>query len=186
MLRIANMGYSSNRYEGTPVFGDLEETRNKNDSIEVTDDDILSLATSDGFPMTSFQLENFVIGDAITDYRKRRQALLEIEVRRQALYTILKGKRKALAELAILERDIDKESDKLVRDLLECEADDYRYDIEVYETKEPQARKEVQAFIDHLRKLLPENATIKQFDKRLNYDENLQHTFEPKAKSEAV
>jgi len=132
----------------------------KSDEEELTDKDIISLSTADGFPMTDYQSQHFVIGDAITDYRKRRQALLEIEVRRQSLHAIIKDKKYANAKLAVLERDIAMSSDELHAAVLDCEADDLRYDLSVWETKEPQARRELASFISMFRKLLPDDPTI--------------------------
>ncbi len=125
-----------------------------------TDLDIVNLSEADGFPMTSFQTENFVVGDAVTPYRMKRQALLEINARKSALHSMEKELRKSRVLLALLERDLGDEADELQKQLIQCDIDELKYDIDIVVNKVPQGRRELQEFINQLKKLLPENATV--------------------------
>jgi len=147
-------------FDYTPTFDDFDVNDNENNSKEVSDSDIAGLSQGDGFPMTSFQTKYFVVGDGLTPYRMKRQALVEIDSRRSSLHSMIKSQTKAKAELAIIERDIDIESDELRRALIKCEYDDKLYDITVWNHKIPQARRELKEMIDHLRSLLPDNPTV--------------------------
>jgi len=139
-----------------PEHGDYKNALDLESSKPVTDQEIAALAQGDGFPMTEYQTRHFVVGDGLTPYRMRRQALLEIESRRSSLHGMLKKERKAKAEAAILEREIDNEPDILKQELMRCDLDELYYDIEIYTHKIPQARRELKEFIDHLRKLFPD------------------------------
>lgn len=143
-----------------PAFDDFDKVLLESGEKQVSDFDIASLSQGDGFPMTAFQTKFFVVGDGLTPYRMKRQALVEIDSRRASLHSMLKSQRKAEAELALIKRDISDETDKLRRVLIECEYEDKLYDITVWAHKIPQARRELKEMIDHLRSLLPENPTI--------------------------
>jgi len=149
-----------NIFDYTPQFNDYDYASALNSDKEVTDQEIASLAQGDGFPMTSFQTKFFVIGDGLTPYRMKRQALVEIDSRRSSLHSMIKNQKKAKVELALIERDMDNESDLLKRNLIKCDYEDKIYDITVWDHKIPQARRELKEMIDHLRSLFPNNPTI--------------------------
>jgi hypothetical protein len=143
-----------------PKFDDYDEANKLEVTKKVSDIEIASLAQGDGFPMTAFQTKFFVVGDGLTPYRMKRQALVEIDTRRSSLHAMLKNQKKAKAELALIERDIDNESDILKRDLIKCEYEDKLYDITVWDHKIPQANRELKEMIEHLRSLFPEEPTV--------------------------
>lgn len=140
----------------TPEHKDYENALSLENSEKVTDQQIASLAQGDGYPMTEFQTKHFVVGDGLTPYRMRRQALVEIDSRRSSLHGMIKKQRKRKAEAAILEREIDNEPDILRQELLRCDLDELKYDIEIFNHKIPQARLEIKEFINHLRSLYPD------------------------------
>jgi hypothetical protein len=147
-------------FEYTPKFDDFDKAQKLDNNKVVSDSDIACLAQGDGFPMTAFQTKFFVVGDGLTPYRMTRQALVEIDTRRASLHSMIKNQKKAKAELALIERDIDNESDVLRRDLIKCEYEDKLYDITVWDHKIPQASRELKEMINHLRSLFPNNPTI--------------------------
>jgi hypothetical protein len=86
----------------------------------------------------------------------RRQALVEIDTRRQALHGMINQEKIHQAEMALIERNMDGEADVLRRNLLKCEYEDKLYDTTVFKHKIPQARREMQEMINHLKSLFPD------------------------------
>ncbi len=53
--------------------------------MSITDQDIIEYGQNHLFAYTDYQIQNYVINTGITDHRKTRQALLEIEQRTNSL-----------------------------------------------------------------------------------------------------
>jgi hypothetical protein len=51
-------------------------------------EDLIEYSMTKAEPYSEFQMQNFVVNQEITDYRKLRQIILEIETRRQAVETL--------------------------------------------------------------------------------------------------
>ena len=145
--------------EYIPLYNDFDIANELDNDYKVSDADIARLSQGDGFPMTEFQTKHFVVGDGLTPYRMRRQALVEIDTRRSSLHSMIKNMNKAKAELALIYRDLDNQADILKRNLIQCEYDDKLYDITVWNHKIPQARRELKEMIDHLRSLFDSEPT---------------------------
>ena len=68
---------------------------------------VLKLAESQGgWSMSDFQSRYFVVNSQVTDYRRVRQALLEIETRIAAKKQIIRDSKRSEVKLKIKERDI--------------------------------------------------------------------------------
>jgi hypothetical protein len=68
--------------------------------------DILKLVESHGgWSMSDFQSRYFVVNSQVTDYRRVRQALLEIETRISAKKQIVRDCKRSEIKLKIKERD---------------------------------------------------------------------------------
>ena len=147
-------------FDYTPYANDYDDALKLDNNKEVTNEEIAALAHGDGFPMTEFQTKYFVVGDGLTTYRMKRQALVEIDTRRASLASMLKSQRKCIAEMALIKRDMEAEEDTLRRNLIECEYEDKLYDSTIYKHKIPQAQRELLEMINHLRSLFPGNPTI--------------------------
>ena len=81
-------------------------------------EDIYDLVEHHGtFSQSEFQSRYFVVNSHVTNYRRIRQALLEIEARVQSKRQIERSVKREEAQLAIHQRDFDNETDELKKNL---------------------------------------------------------------------
>lgn len=98
--------------------------------------DVLSLAERHGaWSMSDFQSRYFVVNSQVTDYRRVRQALLEVETRIAAKKQIVRDSKRSEINLKIKERDLQNETRELERELILLDIDQNKYDLSVYDKK---------------------------------------------------
>lgn len=122
----------------------------------MTNEEILDYATDRTLEYSRYQAEHFVIDSQITDYKKVKQLLLEIDSRGHTLKTLEIEVEKDLANIELIEELIDAEVSpaqikihKLGIDRLKI---DNRYNIRNLK----QAKAELQTYIECLRDMLPD------------------------------
>jgi len=113
--------------------------------------------------MTEYQCEHFVADSQLTPWRKTRQALLELETRYHAYVEIKHSLKKAEVQKKILQRDYDNETDDLQKEVIEIELSKIDYDITVWKRKYYQSQKEMQIFLDIIKKYVSKEEDIKYF-----------------------
>lgn len=98
--------------------------------------DVLALAEKHGtWSMSDFQSRYFVVNSQVTDYRRVRQALLEIETRIAAKKQIIRDSKRSEVQMQIKQRDLAAETRDLEKELILLDIDQLQYDISVYEKK---------------------------------------------------
>ena len=98
--------------------------------------DIFEMVESHGsWGMSDFQSRYFVVNSQVTNYRRVRQALLEIETRIAAKKQIERSRRKTEVQKQIFERDYHSEQDELKRELILVDIEQCDYDLSVYDKK---------------------------------------------------
>ena len=86
--------------------------------------DVIKLAESQGgWSMSDFQSRYFVVNSQVTDYRRVRQALLEIETRIAAKKQIVRDCKRSEIKLKIKERDLTSEEGDLEKELILLDID---------------------------------------------------------------
>ena len=97
---------------------------------------------------SKFQMENFVINPAITNYRKMDQVMLEIESRTQVERTIVMEIKTNKIKIDMLKEDIESfEGRKGNKHLLEIELERLEYDLVVNTKRHKQAFMELETLI---------------------------------------
>lgn len=128
--------------------------------------DICDLIESHGvWGMSDFQSRYFVVNSHVTDYKRVKQAFLEIETRIGAKKQMERNIKKCLAELRIKQRDLDNEKDELYRELILIDIDQLEYDKSVYEKKLKVCQEELDIFCNIVKEIVPDAETLKSFTK---------------------
>lgn len=118
--------------------------------------EIYDLVTSHGsWSMSDFQSRYFVVNSQVTNYRRVRQALLEIETRLAAKKQIERSRRKTEIQRKIHERALAEEQDDLKRELIEVDIDQCDYDMSVYDKKYKVCLEELEKFAEIIKDIVP-------------------------------
>lgn len=135
------------------------------DEFNITDLDwkLLEGALHMNSGMTEYQCEHFVADSQLTPWRKARQALLELETRYHAYVEIKHSLKKAKVQKKIFQRDYDNESDELTKELIAVDLSKIDYDITIWKRKYYQSQKEMQIFLDIVKKYVKSEEDIKYF-----------------------
>lgn len=109
--------------------------------------DVLRIAEEQGgWSMSDFQSRYFVVNSQVTDYRKVRQALLEIETRIAARKQIDRDNKRTEINLKIKQRDLQSETRELEKELVLIDIDQLEYDLSVYKSKVRVVAEEIEEF----------------------------------------
>ena len=134
--------------------------------------EIFEMVESHGsWGMSDFQSRYFVVNSQVTNYRRVRQALLEIETRIAAKKQIERNRRKTEVQKQILQRDYANESDELQRELISVDIEQCDYDLSVYEKKYRVCLEELQKFAQIVKDIVPDVTTLETFKEHNEVEE---------------
>ncbi len=137
--------------------------------------DVLKLAESQGgWSMSDFQSRYFVVNSQVTDYRRVRQALLEIETRIAAKKQIIRDCKRSEVKLKIKERDLADETNDLERELILLDMDQLQYDISVYTKKLRVVEEELDGFAKLVMEIVP---TLEDLETYKEHNEDLEREY---------
>jgi hypothetical protein len=126
--------------------------------------DIISLADSHGsWSMSEFQTKYFVVNSQITDYRRIRQALLEIETRIGGQKQIERNMWRTNVQLKLKKEEYDTETHVLKKELISVDMDQLNYDLSVYDKKLKMVKEEIANFCDIVKTLVPDMPSLESF-----------------------
>jgi len=137
--------------------------------------DVLKLAEAQGgWSMSDFQSRYFVVNSQVTDYRRVRQALLEIETRIAAKKQIIRDSKRSEIQLRIKERDLTFETQDLEKELILLDIDQLQYDISVYEKKLRIVEEELNEFAKLVLEIVP---SLVELEKYTHHNEELEREY---------
>lgn len=136
---------------------DTNSKMENNDIIKFVDDNENSIGMSD------FQARYFVVNSQVTDYRRVRQALLEVDNRNGMLKQIQRQRKKRIVEKQIIERNIANESDDLQKQILEVDLEQAVWDIHMYDKKEKMCQNEIGIFANMIKSLCPDMESLEKY-----------------------
>jgi hypothetical protein len=130
----------------------------------LTNDDILSLAESYGnWSMSDFQSRYFVVNSHVTDYRRVKQAVLEIETRIAAKKQMERNLKRNDILIKLKIEEIAAEPNPLKQELLLIDLDQYQYDNSVYEKKLRICEEELDMFCNLIKELVPDKESLENY-----------------------
>jgi hypothetical protein len=121
--------------------------------------------------MSDFQSRYFVVNSQVTNYRRVRQALLEIETRIAAKKQIERNRRKTEVQKQILMRDLSNEPDLLKRELILVDVEQCDYDLSVYEKKYRVCLQELEKFAQIVKDIVPDADTLNTYKEHNEVEE---------------
>ena len=113
--------------------------------------------------MSDFQSRYFVVNSQVTDYRRVRQAMIEIDTRIGMLKQIQRERKKCTIKRQILIRDISNEADDLKKQLLQVDVEQADWDIFMYDKKERMCQDEISKFVQMIKDMVPDIEKLKSF-----------------------
>ena len=130
----------------------------------MTNDDIYNLVESHGsWSMSDFQSRYFVVNSQVTNYRRVRQALLEIETRISAKKQIERSVRKTEIQKKMHQRAYENETDILSKEMILVDIDQCNYDLSVYQKKYKVCLEELEAFAKIVKDIVPDTETLDKY-----------------------
>ena len=134
--------------------------------------EIFDMVESHGsWGMSDFQSRYFVVNSQVTNYRRVRQALLEIETRIAAKKQIERSRRKTEVQKMILQRDLANESDLLKRELIIVDIEQCDYDLSVYDKKYRVCLQELEKFSQIVKDIVPDVETLNTYKEHNEVEE---------------
>lgn len=126
--------------------------------------EIVSLAEVHGsWAMSEFQSKYFVVNSQVTDYRRVRQALLEIETRVGGRKQIERNMWRTNVQLKLKQEEFDNEPHPLKKELISVDMDQLLYDISVYEKKLSNINEEIENFCEIVKTLVPDLPSLETY-----------------------
>ena len=113
--------------------------------------------------MSDFQSRYFVVNSQVTNYRRVRQALIELDTRIGMLKQIQRERKKRVIQKEMLLRDIANEPDDLKKQLLQVDVEQAEWDIHMFDKKESMCQNEMNGFIQMIKDLVPDLTELKKF-----------------------
>jgi hypothetical protein len=130
----------------------------------MTNDDVFELVESHGsWAMSDFQSRYFVVNSQVTNYRRVRQALLEIETRIAAKKQIERNVKKTEIQKKIYERSYANETDVLQKELILIDIDQCNYDLSVYAKKYKVCLEELENFCNIVKDIVPDVESLEKY-----------------------
>ena len=137
--------------------------------------DVLKVAEGHGtWSMSDFQSRYFVVNSQVTDYRRVRQALLEIETRLAAKKQIIRDTKRTEVNIKIKQRDLELETRELEKELILLDIDQLNYDLSVYKKKFRVVEEELDEFAKLVLEIVP---TVADLETYTQHNEELEREY---------
>ena len=120
------------------------------------------------YGMTHEQIKNFVVNSHVTDKRKLRQVLVEVERRNHDRKKVVLDKKRKEVEIARLQDRLNITEDPYERQLMEFDIEEYKLDLNKFQVSLHQYDNEMQAFMDWINKHW---GSIEEVEKAAEYTE---------------
>ena len=104
------------------------------------------------YGMTHEQIKNFVVNSHVTDKRKLRQVLVEVERRNHDRKKVVLDKKRKEVEIARLKDRVQITEDPYERQLMEFDIEEYKLDLNKFQVSLHQYDNEMAAFMDWINK----------------------------------
>lgn len=126
---------------------------------------IASVENAGGSSMSDFQARYFVVNSQVTDYRRVKQALLEIESRIESKKQIERNMWRCRIELQLKEEEAAAEPHSLKKELIKVDIDQLMYDMSVYEKKLKNVNEELDNFCEIVKSIVPDQEKLIEYQK---------------------
>ena len=126
------------------------------------------------YGMTHEQIKNFVVNSHVTDKRKLRQVLIEVERRNHDRKKVVLDKKRKEVEIARLKDRLNITEDPYERQLMQFDIEEYELDLNKFQVSLHQYDNEMAAFMDWINKHW---GSIEEVEKAAEYTEDYERKY---------
>jgi len=117
-------------------------------SDELSRDEIIKVAQDWDYAYSDYQINSYIVNTGITDWRKAKQCLVEIEQRQQSLEEHKFSSRKLEAEILIKKEELESETSPAKKSLLKIQIEEDQYNLERSVRRQAGIKRELDRFIE--------------------------------------
>lgn len=128
--------------------------------MPITDQDIIDYGQTHLFAYTDYQIQNYVINTGITDHRKTRQALLEIEQRTNSLTDLDFLIRKHQANIAIKQDEMSVEISAAKKQLIQVEIEELEFALKKCQIRKNALEEERTIFLNFVKHFIQDKEDL--------------------------
>lgn len=138
-------------------------------SNELSKKDIIDFSLDFDYAYSHYQMGSYVVDVNITDWRKAKQCLIEIEHRTQSIEDRTYDDKKKAAQIEIKKEELAQETSRARKKLLEIEIEEFECHLERNRRRIGQIENERDRFIEEFKALMPDKTSME--DMKNNIEE---------------
>lgn len=138
-------------------------------SNELSKKDIIDFSLDFDYAYSHYQMGSYVVDINITDWRKAKQCLIEIEHRTQSIEDRTYDDKKKAAQIEIKKEELAQETSPARKKLLEIEIEEFQNHLARNRRRIGQIENERDRFIEEFKKLMPDKTSME--DMKNNIEE---------------
>jgi hypothetical protein len=138
-------------------------------SNELSKKDIIDFSLDFDYAYSHYQMGSYVVDVNITDWRKAKQCLIEIEHRTQSIEDRTYDDKKKAAQIEIKKEELAQETSPARKKLLEIEIEEFQNHLERNRRRIGQIENERDRFIEEFKALMPDKTSME--DMKNNIEE---------------
>lgn len=138
-------------------------------SNELSKKDIIDFSLDFDYAYSHYQMGSYVVDVNITDWRKAKQCLIEIEHRTQSIEDRTYDDKKKAAQIEIKKEELAQETSPARKKLLEIEIEEFQNHLERNRRRIGQIENERDRFIEEFKALMPDKTAME--DMKNNIEE---------------
>lgn len=138
-------------------------------SNELSKKDIIDFSLDFDYAYSHYQMGSYVVDTNITDWRKAKQCLIEIEHRTQSIEDRTYDDKKKAAQIEIKKEELAQETSPARKKLLEIEIEEFQNHLERNRRRIGQIESERDRFIEEFKALMPDKTAME--DMKNNIEE---------------
>ena len=140
-------------------------------SDDLSNEDIINFSLDFDYAYSHYQMGSYVVDGNITDWRKAKKCLIEIEHRTQSIEDRTFDDKKKLAEIQIKKEELESEESPAKKHLLEVEIEEFECHLARNKRRIGQIIQERERFMEQFRKLMPDKTHMLEMKENIEEKE---------------
>ena len=129
-------------------------------SDDLSNEDIIKFSLDFDYAYSHYQMGSYIVENNITDWRKAKQCLIEIEHRTQSIEDRTYDDKKKRAEINIKKEELESEESPAKRHLLEVEIEEFELHLARNQRRISQIIQERERFMEQFKKFMPNKTAM--------------------------
>lgn len=131
-------------------------------SNELSKKDIIDFSLDFDYAYSHYQMGSYVVNTNITDWRKAKQCLIEIEHRTQSIEDRTYDDKKKAAEIEIKKEELEAETSPAKQKLLKIEIEEFELHLERNRRRIKQIENERDRYIEEFQAIMPDKTSMEE------------------------